>query len=340
MVLDKTGTVTTGAPRVHTVLDTDTDTDTNQVAAGGSRTWLADAAAVEACSEHAIAAAIVLAADAAGVEAPGVEAGATGAAQVTDFENLPGLGARATVAGRAVVVGRRLLFDQLGIGVPARAVQRELDLSATGSTVVLVAVDGTIRGLIALADPVKPSAAAAVAALHRQGLRTVLLTGDNPGAAHAVAEAIGVSEVMAGVLPAGKVDYLRGLAAQGHRVAMVGDGINDGPALATADLGMAIGSGTDVAIAAADIVLVRDDLRAVPDTITLAAATLSTIRGNLRWALGYNVAAIPIAVAGLAQPLLASAAMALSSLFVVSNSLRLAKLKPSTPEPSVSAAAR
>ncbi len=341
VVLDKTGTVTIGAPRVHTVLDLGSDNDNagddagDRVPAGGSRAWLADAAAVEASSEHAIAAAIVRAAE------PDHAGGSPAAEQVTDFENLPGLGARATVAGRAVVVGRRLLFDQLRITVPAGAVQRELELSATGSTVVLVAVDGVVRGLLALADPVKESAAAAVAALHRQGLRTVLLTGDSPGAAHAVAAQIGVTEVVAGVLPAGKVEYLRSLAGQGHRVAMVGDGINDGPALATADLGMAIGSGTDVAIAAADIVLVCDDLRAVPDTITLAAATLSTIRGNLRWALGYNVAAIPIAVAGLAQPLLASAAMALSSLFVVSNSLRLAKLKSITSTPDrVSVAAR
>ena len=314
VVLDKTGTVTTGAPRVHTLLDADPD------ATGPSRAWLADAAAVESSSEHAVAAAVVRVAQ---------DEGCPGPRQVSGFENLPGLGARAGVDGRAVVVGRALLFDQLGIPVPAALSARESELSTGGSTVVLVAVDGTVRGLIALADPVKPSAAAAVAALHQRGLRTVLLTGDNPGAAAEAAAAIGVDEVVAGVLPTGKVDFLRDLQGRGARVAMVGDGINDGPALATADLGIAIGSGTDVAIAAADIVLVRDDLRGVPDTITLAAATLSTIRGNLRWALGYNVAAIPIAVAGLAQPLLASAAMALSSLFVVSNSLRLAKLAPS-----------
>ncbi len=331
VVLDKTGTVTTGVLQVQSLFDVDgLDVkatgmdDTGDAEVWDSLTprwWLRAAAAVESGSEHAVAAAIV------GVAGSD---GALGATTVTDFENLPGLGAKATVDGRSVLVGRSLLFHQLGIEVPRECGEREMELAGTGCTVVLVSIDGTVRGLIALADTVKPTAAAAVARLHRQGLQTVLLTGDNQGAAQAVADRIGVQVVVAGVLPGGKVDYLRSLQSGGRIVAMVGDGINDGPALATADLSIAIGSGTDVAIAAADIILVRDDLRGVPDTIALATATLATIRGNLRWALGYNIAAIPIAVAGLAQPLLASAAMALSSLFVVSNSLRLAKLPAET----------
>ena len=185
----------------------------------------------------------------------------------------------------------------------------------------------------AVADAVKVSAAEAVATLHRHGMKTVLLTGDNPTAAAEVAAAVGIDDVIADVLPEGKVDVIEQLRDRGHVVAMVGDGINDGPALASADLGLAIGRGTDVAIAAADIILVRDDLRSVPQALDLARATMSTIRMNLVWAFGYNIAAIPIAAAGLLNPLIAGAAMAFSSFFVVSNSLRLRNFSRETPAP-------
>jgi Cu+-exporting ATPase len=188
---------------------------------------------------------------------------------------------------------------------------------------VLAGWDGQVRGAIAVADTVKPSAAAAVARLRRLGLRTVLLTGDNQATAEAVAAEAGTDEVIAGALPGHKVDVIRRLQAEGHRVAMAGDGVNDGPALATADLGLALGTGTDVAISAADLIVLRDDLGAVPDAIALARATLAVIRGNLAWAFGYNIAAIPLAAAGFLNPLIAGAAMAASSAFVVGNSVRL-----------------
>jgi cation-transporting P-type ATPase A/B len=203
-----------------------------------------------------------------------------------------------------------------------------------GQTVVLVAVQGVVCGAIAVADAVKDSAADAVAALHHRGLRTVLLTGDNPTAAAEVAAQVGIDDVIAEVLPEGKVDVIAQLRERGCVVAMVGDGINDGPALVAADLGLAIGRGTDVAIAAADVILVRDDLRSVPQALDLARATMRTIRMNLVWAFGYNIAAIPIAAAGWLNPLIAGAAMAFSSFFVVSNSLRLRNVgrESSTPK--------
>jgi cation-transporting P-type ATPase A/B len=189
-------------------------------------------------------------------------------------------------------------------------------------------VDGVICAAITIADTVKDSAADAVSALRSRGLRTILLTGDNQAAADAVAAQVGIDTAIADVLPEGKVDVIQGLREQGRTVAMVGDGINDGPALACADLGLAIGRGTDVAIGAADIILVRDDLHIVPQALDLARATMRTIRMNMVWAFGYNVAAIPIAAAGLLNPLIAGAAMAFSSFFVVSNSLRLRNFGP------------
>jgi cation-transporting P-type ATPase A/B len=197
------------------------------------------------------------------------------------------------------------------------------DAESRGETAVFVEVDGEPCGVVAVADAVKDSAAGAIAALHRRGLRTVLLTGDNPESAAAVAARVGIGEVIAGVLPEGKVEVIEQLCDRGHVIAMVGDGINDGPALARADLGMAIGRGTDVAIGAADIILVRDNLDVVPLALDLAAATMRTIKMNMVWAFGYNIAAIPIAAAGLLNPLIAGAAMAFSSFFVISNSLRL-----------------
>jgi P-type E1-E2 ATPase len=201
--------------------------------------------------------------------------------------------------------------------------EQRLAWERAGRTTVVVAVAGDVIGMLALADTVKPSAAAAVRELTAMGLRTVLLTGDNQATAAAVAAEVGIDEVIAEVLPAGKADVIAGLRAAGRAVAMVGDGVNDAPALAGADLGMAVVSGTDVALGAADLILVRDDLRVVPAAVRLARVTLRTIRGNLLWAFGYNAAALPLAAFGLLNPLIAGGAMVLSSLFVVSNSLRL-----------------
>jgi len=209
------------------------------------------------------------------------------------------------------------------MAVPADLAGQCREWERAGRTAVLVGWDGAVHGAVAVADTVKPSAAAAIARLRRLGLHPVLLTGDNEATARAVAATVGIDEVIAGTLPAGKAAVITELRAQGHLVAMVGDGVNDGPALAAANLGLALGSGTDVAICAADMILLRDDLEAVPDALRLARATFTTIRRNLAWAFGYNVAAIPLAALGFLNPVVASAAMTLSSVFVVANSLRL-----------------
>ncbi|MGW4772094.1 heavy metal translocating P-type ATPase [Nocardia sp. NPDC004278] len=308
VVLDKTGTVTNGVMSVVAVTVTDTLTEAEVLRLAG---------AVEAASEHAVAAAITRHATAARNDLP----------QVESFTALPGLGARGIVAGREVIVGRLRLLHDRGIDVPrplSRAVRQE---ERSGRTVVLVAVDGVASAVIAVADTVKDSAADAIARLHALGLRVMMFTGDNAYAAQSVADEIGIDEVVAELLPEGKVELIARMQEQGRRIVMVGDGINDGAALATADLGMAIGAGTDVAIAAADVILVRDDLGAVADAIELAHATLRTIKGNLVWAFGYNVIAIPVAVLGFLNPLIAGAAMAFSSFFVVSNSLRLRRVR-------------
>ncbi|KDE97966.1 cation-transporting ATPase [Mycolicibacterium aromaticivorans JS19b1 = JCM 16368] len=299
VVFDKTGTLTTG----HLAVTEVTVADGAQ-----SEEILALAAAVEVASEHAVAVAITTATD--------------DRRPVEDFRAHPGRGVVGTVSGHHVTVGRpSWVAGQAEIPEPVQSARRRGE--SRGETVVFVAVDGRVCGAVAVADAVKESAADAVAALHRRGLRTVLLTGDNAAAAGAVATAVGIEEVIAEVLPDGKVDVIEQLREHGRVVAMVGDGINDGPALASADLGLAIGRGTDVAIGAADIILVRDDLDIVPQALDLARATMRTIRTNLFWAFGYNVAAIPIAAAGFLNPLIAGAAMAFSSFFVVSNSLRL-----------------
>jgi cation-transporting P-type ATPase A/B len=299
VVFDKTGTLTTG----HLAVTSVTPAEGWQ-----SEEILALAAAVESGSEHAIATAILAATD----ERTPVE----------DFRAVAGRGVTGTVGGRRVEVGRPMWIGcDGGVPEPVQAARRAGE--SDGQTVVLISVDGAVCAAIAVADAVKDSAAEAVAALHERGLHTVLLTGDNPTAAAEVAAKVGIDDVIAEVLPEGKVDVIEQLRERGRVVAMVGDGINDGPALVSADLGLAIGRGTDVAIAAADVILVRDDLRSVPQALDLARATMRTIRMNLVWAFGYNVAAIPIAAAGLLNPLIAGAAMAFSSFFVVSNSLRL-----------------
>ena len=295
VVLDKTGTVTTGAMTVRAVHGAP-DADPARV--------LRLAGAVEDSSEHAVARAIA--------ERARGEVGVLPA--VEDFEALPGLGARGSVEGAVVRLGRPSLLGGLPDWAPALAAD---------STLVLVEVDGDAVAVLELADEIKPSAAPAVARLRAAGLRTVLLSGDRSGAARAVGAAIGVDEVVADVLPADKVAAIAERQRGGARVAMVGDGINDGPALAAADLGLAVGAGTDVALEAADVILVRDDLAAVPDALDLARRTATTIRRNLVWAFGYNVAAIPLAAFGLLSPLISGLAMALSSVLVVSSSVRL-----------------
>ncbi|MFC8042823.1 heavy metal translocating P-type ATPase [Nocardia sp. NPDC057353] len=308
IVLDKTGTVTTGAMTLLDVLP----------ARGEDRdTVLASAGALEHQSEHPIARAIAAAAfEEFGEPAP-----------VTDFANLEGLGVQGVVDGHAVIIGRpRLLADwaqHLDDDLSAAVARAE----AEAKTAVAVGWDGRARAVLLVADVVKPTSARAVAEFRELGLTPVLLTGDNTRAAHAIAEEVGIEEVIAEVLPQDKVDTIKRLQSQGRVVAMVGDGVNDAAALAQADLGLAMGTGTDVAIQASDLTLVRGDLQVATDAIRLARRTLATIKANLFWAFAYNVAAIPLAMAGLLNPMLAGAAMALSSVFVVTNSLRLRRFK-------------
>jgi Cu+-exporting ATPase len=314
VVLDKTGTVTEGRMSLVDV-----------VPAGGvdRRELLALAGGLEAASEHPIARTVAAAARAELGALPPVE----------DFANLPGLGIQGMVtldgATRAVVAGRPQLLADWGQRLPAQLDDARRAAESLGRTVVAVGWDGAARGLVVVADTVKPTAAAAVAGLRHLGLRPVLLTGDNAAAAQAVAGEVGIGpeDVIAEVLPAGKVDTVRGLQERGAVVAMVGDGVNDAAALAQADLGLAMGTGTDVAIEAGDLTLVRGDLEAAVDAIQLSRRTLRTIKGNLVWAFGYNVAAIPLAVAGFLNPMIAGAAMAFSSVFVVMNSLRLRRFR-------------
>lgn len=325
IIFDKTGTLTEGRMTLVEIRPADGE-DPSEV--------LHWAAAVEEFSEHPIAAAIITAAEQQSEDG-------SRSAVAADFSALAGLGARAVIEGELVMVGRAAMLIDAGITVSSSLDEARRELEAAGNTVVMVARGNTARGVIAVADTVRPSARAAVAALRRLGLRPVLLTGDNARTATAVAHAVGITEpgddststsaVIAEALPEDKVAVVARLQEQGHSVAVVGDGINDAAALATADLGIAIGRGTDAAIEAADIVLGRDDLLVVADSIELARRTHRTIRWNLAWAFGYNVAALPLAVAGLLSPLIAGAAMALSSVFVVTHSLRLRRFQPSSP---------
>jgi heavy metal translocating P-type ATPase len=304
VLLDKTGTITTGAMSVTGILP----------APGTGRTeLLRRLGAVEDASGHPIATAICALARA--------EVGAL--PPVTAFTALPGLGARGAADGVEVITGREQLLRDYGLAIPAGLADQCAQWQDDGRTVVLAGWEGEVRGAVAVADTVKPSAAAAVAALSRLGLRTVLLTGDSEAVGVRVGAETGADEVIAGALPADKAAVVRRLQDQGYRVAMAGDGINDAPALAAADLGLALGSGTDVAIGAADLIVLRDDLTAIPEAISLARATLRVIRRNLAWAFSYNVAAVPLAAAGFLNPLIAGAAMAMSSAFVVFSSVRL-----------------
>jgi Cu+-exporting ATPase len=317
IVLDKTGTVTTGRMALVDVVTTD-DTSRDEV--------LRLVGSVEHASEHPIGRAI---ADA----APELVA-------VESFANLQGLGVQGVVEGHAVVAGRERLLADWGLRLPEDLTAAKRDAEAAGRTAVLAGWDGAPKAVLVVADTVKPSSGEAVALLRDLGLRPVLLTGDNRAAANAVALELGIDEVVAEVLPAEKLDVIKRLQDEGRVVAMVGDGVNDAAALAQADLGLAMGTGTDVAIEASDLTLVRGDLRAAADAIRLSRTTLRTIKGNLFWAFAYNVAALPLAAAGLLNPLIAGAAMAFSSVFVVSNSLRLRRFRsisgPSRPPSSAS----
>jgi P-type Cu+ transporter len=307
ILLDKTGTVTSGTMTLLDVITADGE-QPDQV--------LRLAGALEDSSEHPIAKAIAAGAREKVGDLPSAE----------EFANLRGLGVQGVVDGHAVVVGRqRLVGDP-----PDELAEPLLRAESEGRTAVVVGWDGKPRGVLVVADAVKPTSAAAVQQLRALGLTPIMVTGDNEAAARTVAGQVGIDEVIASVLPSEKVDVVKRLQAEGKVVAMVGDGVNDAAALAQADLGLAMGSGTDVAIEASDLTLVRDDLRAVPDAIRLSRKTLTTIKGNLFWAFAYNVAALPLAAAGLLNPMIAGAAMAFSSVFVVSNSLRLRRFTPSS----------
>jgi Cu+-exporting ATPase len=311
VVLDKTGTITLGQPSVVRIETVDGWTTADVLALAG---------AVEQRSEHPLAQAVVH--EARRMHVPLTEP--------EEFQAVPGSGVTARVGSRQVAVGKAAWLESIGVKLGLTEAARTSEQGAY--TTLHIAVDGREVGIISMADAVRPTSAAAIARLREQGKRVVMLTGDNAATARAIAKSVGIMDVIAGVLPAGKVDAIRAMQQRGERVAMVGDGINDAPALAAADVGLAMGSGTDVAIATADVTLMRTDLHAVADTLGLSRATLRTIRQNLFWAFGYNVICIPLAAGvlwpltqWLLSPMVASAAMAFSSVSVVLNSLRLAR---------------
>ncbi|EFU43694.1 heavy metal translocating P-type ATPase [Paenibacillus vortex V453] len=306
IILDKTGTVTKGKPEL-------TDVEVNDI---DEELFLRLVGSAEKSSEHPLAEAIVAGIEARGTQLPAVE----------HFEAVPGYGIRANVEGHEVLVGTRKLMAQHIVAIDS-VLARMSELETEGKTAMLTAVDGRYAGLVAVADTIKETSRAAVARLKQMGIEVIMITGDNERTAQAIAKQVGIDHVLAEVLPEGKADEVKKLQQQGKKVAMVGDGINDAPALAVADIGMAIGTGTDVAMEAADVTLMKGDLNSIPDAIYMSRKTMSNIRQNLFWALGYNSLGIPIAAIGLLAPWVAGAAMALSSVSVVLNALRLQRMK-------------
>lgn len=305
IILDKTGTVTKGKPELTDVL-----TERNEAE------FLRLVGAAEKNSEHPLAEAIVEGVKAKNIELPGTDS----------FEAIPGFGIKAVVEGSDMLIGTRRLMDKFNVdATDAYAPMSKLEES--GKTAMLVAINNEYAGMVAVADTIKESSAAAVSRLKEMGLQVIMITGDNERTARAIADQVGIDHVRAEVLPEGKAEEVKKLQAEGKKVAMVGDGINDAPALATADIGMAIGTGTDVAMEAADVTLMRGDLSSIPDAIYMSRKTMRNIKQNLFWALGYNTLGIPIAALGFLAPWVAGAAMALSSVSVVLNALRLQRVK-------------
>ncbi|XID94561.1 heavy metal translocating P-type ATPase [Paenibacillaceae bacterium WGS1546] len=306
VILDKTGTITKGKPELTDVVTSYQD----------EPAFLRLVGAAEKDSEHPLAEAIVAGIAARGIELPGTE----------QFEAIPGFGIRAVVEGKEILAGTRKLMAKHEVEVE-KALDRMARLEEDGKTAMLVAIDREYAGIVAVADTIKETSKEAVARLQRMGVEVVMITGDNERTAQAIAKQVGIDRVLAEVLPEGKAEEVKKLQAQGKQVAMVGDGINDAPALAMADIGMAIGTGTDVAMEAADVTLMRGDLNSIPDAIYMSRQTMRNIRQNFFWALGYNSLGIPIAAIGLLAPWVAGAAMALSSVSVVLNALRLQRMK-------------
>ncbi len=304
ILLDKTGTVTKGKPELTDVLT-----------AGDEAEFLRLVGAAEKSSEHPLAEAIVAGVRNRNIEIPIVES----------FEAIPGFGIKAAAEGKTVLIGTRRLMELYDVDA-ATAFDTMSRLEESGKTAMLVAIDGRYAGMVAVADTIKETSRAAVSRLKEMGLQVIMITGDNERTAKAIAAGVGIDHVRAEVLPEGKAEEVKKLQAEGKRVAMVGDGINDAPALATANIGMAIGTGTDVAMEAADVTLMRGDLASIPDAIYMSRKTMSNIKQNLFWALGYNTLGIPIAAVGLLAPWVAGAAMALSSVSVVLNALRLQRV--------------
>ncbi|HIW33802.1 MAG TPA: heavy metal translocating P-type ATPase [Candidatus Paenibacillus intestinavium] len=305
IILDKTGTVTKGKPEL-----------TDVIVEGNETEFLQLVGAAEKNSEHPLAEAIVAGIMEKNIELPRTES----------FEAIPGYGIKATVEGKELLIGTRRLLEKFAVDAK-HAYSTMSTLEESGKTAMLVAIDNKYSGMVAVADTIKETSSAAVSRLKEMGIQVIMITGDNERTAKAIAAQVGIEHVLAEVLPEGKAEEVKKLQAQGKKVAMVGDGINDAPALATADIGMAIGTGTDVAMEAADVTLMRGDLASIPDAIYMSRKTMANIKQNLFWALGYNTLGIPIAAIGLLAPWVAGAAMALSSVSVVLNALRLQRVK-------------
>ncbi|WP_027415116.1 heavy metal translocating P-type ATPase [Aneurinibacillus terranovensis] len=306
IVLDKTGTVTKGKPELTDVMTSGVD----------ERSFLRWVGAAEKNSEHPLAEAVVTGIAAKGIEWPAAD----------EFEAIPGYGIRAVVEGKEILAGTRKMMMKYEVAVD-EAIESMEQLEQAGKTAMLIAIDRKYAGIVAVADTIKETSKEAVTRLKQMGIQVIMITGDNERTARAIAKQVGIDYVLAEVLPEGKAEEVKKLQAQGKKVAMVGDGINDAPALATADIGMAIGTGTDVAMEAADVTLMRGDLNSIPDAIYMSRKTMGNIKQNLFWALAYNSLGIPIAAVGLLAPWVAGAAMALSSVSVVLNALRLQKVK-------------